>query len=88
MEIEYDPIKAISNLQKHRVSFAEAATALLDEQALAYEDGQAEGEPRWKLLGMSAQGRLLVVIYTVRGESLRLISARKATMKEVKGYAQ
>jgi uncharacterized DUF497 family protein len=88
MDFEFDPIKAAANLKKHGVSFAEAATALLDGQALAYEDGQADGEPRWVLLGLSAQGRLLFVIYTLRGERLRLISARKATRKEENGYAQ
>jgi len=65
-----------------------AATALLDEQALAYEDGDAQGEQRWKLLGLSAQGRLLLVVYTLRGERPRLISARKATKQEENGYAR
>lgn len=88
VDIEFDPAKADANYRKHGVSFAEAATALLDEQALAYEDGQAEGEARWKLLGMSAQGRLLTVVYTLRGENLRLISARKATAKEETGHVR
>ena len=54
---------------------------------LAYEDNDATGENRWVLLGMSHQARLLVVIYTVRGESIRLISARKPTTKEANNYA-
>jgi uncharacterized DUF497 family protein len=88
MEFEFDPEKAASNLIKHGVSFDEAATALLDELALAYEDDDSEEEPRWKLLGMSSFGALLMVIYTLRGETPRLISARPATKKEEAAYAK
>lgn len=57
-------------------------------RALAREDGLAEGEARWILLGMSARPRLLTVVYTLRGdERIRLISARKATRKEAEFYA-
>jgi uncharacterized protein len=88
MEIEWDPEKAASNLKKHGVSFEEAATALLDPMALAQEDTATEGEPRWVLLGMSAQLRLLSVVYTLRRQDrIRLIAARKATRKESKHYA-
>ena len=88
MEIEWDSEKAISNLQKHGVSFEEASTALLDPLALAQEDATSEGEPRWVLIGMSARARLLTVIYTLRRpERIRLISARKATRKEANYYA-
>ncbi|MBK1736099.1 hypothetical protein CKO15_12630 [Halorhodospira abdelmalekii] len=89
MDIEWDTDKAESNLAKHGVSFDEAATALLDPMALAQEDEDAQGEARWVLMGMSAQARLLVVVYTLRGsdERIRLISARKASRKEAKYYA-
>ncbi len=87
MKIEFDSRKATSNLKKHGVPFKEAASCLLDLNALAYEDNDATGENRWVLLGMSHQARLLVVIYTVRGESIRLISARKPTTKEANNYA-
>jgi len=86
MKIEYDNRKATSNLKKHGVSFDEAASCLLDSMALVYEDNHAENERRWVLLGMSDQARLLVVVYTLRGESVRLISARKPTTKEVMCY--
>lgn len=86
--IEYDPKKSASNARKHGVSFEEAATALLDPHALAQEDGRAEGEPRWVLLGLSATGRLLTVVYTLRGDNVRLISARRATAKEERSYAK
>lgn len=88
MGIEWDSDKADSNLKKHGVSFEEAATALLDPMALAQEDAVSEGESRWVLIGMSAQMRLLTVVYTLRRQDrVRLISARKATRKETKHYA-
>ena len=87
MNIQFDNRKATSNLRKHGVSFEEAATALLDANALVSEDGDAEGEQRFVLLGLSAQGRLLTVCYTLRGEAIRLISARPSTIKEVSYYA-
>jgi hypothetical protein len=88
MDIEWDSDKADSNLQKHGVSFEEAATALLDPMALAQEDAASEGEPRWVLIGMSAQMRLVTVIFALRHQDrVRLISARKATRKEAKYYA-
>ncbi|MEO7149802.1 MAG: BrnT family toxin [Rhodanobacteraceae bacterium] len=77
-----------ANARKHGVSFDEAATALLDPHALAQEDGTAEGEARWVLLGLSTAGRLLAVVYTLRGDNVRLISARRATTKEERTYAQ
>jgi hypothetical protein len=88
MDIEWDPDKAASNLTKHGVSFEEAATALLDPAALAQEDPVADQESRWVLIGMSAKARLLTVVYTLRPDDrIRLISARKATRKEVSYYA-
>lgn len=85
--IEFDPAKAMANALKHGVSFAEAATSLLDPHALAMEDA-SDGEPRWLLVGCSERGRLLTVSYTLRGQVPRLISARKATAREKAGYAK
>lgn len=59
---------------------------MFDEMALVREDSHAENESRWILLGMSDQARLLLVVYTLRGDSIRLISARKPTTKEVMCY--
>jgi len=88
MDLEWDSQKASSNLKKHGIGFDEAVSALLDPRALAQEDSDSEQEHRWVLIGMSAQGRLLTVIYTLREEErIRLISARKATRKEAEHYA-
>ena len=87
MEIEFDETKARANLKKHGVSFEEAATALFDDRALSMEDQYRKGESRWLLLGMSDLARVLMVVYTLRGHRIRLISARKASKREIKHYA-
>jgi uncharacterized DUF497 family protein len=87
MRIVFDPDKAVRNLKKHGIRFEEASSCLLDPQARVREDPDAEGEQRFVLLGMSETGRLLVVVYTLRGEDIRLISARKPTKREEKSYA-
>jgi uncharacterized DUF497 family protein len=84
--VEWDPAKAATNLKKHGVAFADAATALHDDYALTISD-DAHAEPRLVTLGMDATGKLLVVVYTLRGENLRLISARGATKAETRQYA-
>ena len=81
MGLEWDPKKAASNLRKHSIDFADAATVLSDERALTLRDEGSE-EERYITLGLDALGRVLVVVYTWRGEELRLISARKATPRE------
>jgi uncharacterized DUF497 family protein len=87
VDIEWDPVKAASNLKKHGISFEEASTVLLDPNALAQPD-TSRTEERWLLMGMSSEARLVTLVYTLRGEDrIRLISARKATRKEAKHYA-
>ncbi len=89
VKIDFDPKKAAGNLKKHGVSFDEASGCLLDPLALVRDDPDARGEARLLLLGLSHAGRLLTVCYTLRDEEvIRLISARKATKKEEKSYAQ
>lgn len=89
MTLEWDPIKAKANLWKHRVSFEEASTALLDplSKTAADVDHSVE-EQRFITFGMSARQRLLVVSYTERGKVIRLISARLATRGEQKIYEE
>tara|TARA_R110000772_G_scaffold47928_8_gene109355 strand:- start:1404 stop:1685 length:282 start_codon:yes stop_codon:yes gene_type:complete len=93
MQIEYDLDKAESNVRKHGISFEEAASALFDANALVREDIDSINESRWILLGMSEQGRLLTVVYTLKSlaslkeESIRIISARKASRRELRQYA-
>lgn len=82
---EWDPRKAAANFLKHGVRFSEAATVLFDELAVVVEETQAD-EQRFVALGESVAGRVLVVIYTWRGDRARLISSRKATPQERKAY--
>ncbi len=89
MQVEFDPNKAAANLKKHGVSLDEAAGSLFDPFALVREDEDAEGEVRFVLVGMSREDRLLTVCYTLREEEIiRLISARQATRREERQYAE
>jgi uncharacterized protein len=86
MLTEWDPGKARRNAQKHRVSFADAVACLEDEGALTMRDPLSDDEERWITMGLDALDRILVIVYTWRGEGLRLISARKATARERRRY--
>ena len=86
MEFEFDPAKARANLRKHRVSFADAEQALRDPAAVTIEDPDAEGEQRFVTLGIDTVGRVLVIAYTLRGDRIRLISARKASKGKARQY--
>jgi hypothetical protein len=84
-EFEWDPQKANANLQKHRISFVDAVSVFEDEWALTIEDNSLE-ELRLITIGSDAFGRILVVVYTYRGEAVRIISARRATPNERRQY--
>ena len=87
MEFEWDPDKADSNLQKHDVSFDEAATAFADPLSLTIPDPDHSGEEdRFVLLGETYHRRLIVVVFTERGERFRIISARLAARRERRSY--
>ena len=90
---EWDPRKAQANLLKHGVSFNEALTVFVDERALDGPDVlHSSAESRFRRLGKSTNGRLLMVAYTVRrggdDEAIRIISARRASRRERTAYAQ
>ena len=88
MGYEWDPRKARANLAKHGVDFADAALVLEDPLALTRHDPDAAGEERFVSLGADPRGRLLVVVWTPRGEQIRLISARRATAAERRHYKE
>lgn len=85
MEVEWDAGKARTNLRKHGVDFADAATALHDEMAITVPDDDPD-EERLVTLATDALGRHLVVVYTWREAGPRLISARRATPMERRQY--
>ena len=89
MKFEWDPRKAALNLAKHGVSFEEATTIFRDPlSATAADPDHSVGERRFITFGLSSEGKLLVVSHTGRGESIRIISARRATKQERKIYEE
>lgn len=86
MDFEFDPAKAAGNLRRHSVSFADAEGVFMDPLAMHRIDPDAEGEERLLAIGRGSAGHLLVVVYTLRGDSIRLISARRASAAEIRAY--
>lgn len=89
MKIEYDDEKTANNPLLHEgVTFEEAESVLYDPFALTREDSDTLGEQRFVSLGMGVKGRILVVVYTYREETIRLISAWKANQPQRNRYEQ
>ena len=89
LRFEWDAVKAATNRRKHGVSFEEARSVFLDEEALLIADPEhSESEDRFVLLGLSARIRVLVVVHAYRAgtDVIRLISARKADRDEQLTY--
>jgi len=85
VEFEWSPRKAAANLRKHGVSFEEAATAFEDELGAYYPDSLRPN--RFVLIGYSKKQRLLYVVHAeVKRDTIRIISARKATKREKAHY--
>lgn len=78
--------KACANHRRHGVDFADAVSIFADDAALTILDDFPD-EERYATIGMDALGRILVVVYTWRGERIRIISARQATRRERQQYA-
>ena len=86
MNFEWDEAKRRENLAKHRVEFADAVTSFEDDNTITLPDEESDAEDRFVMMAMDALGRILVIVYTWRGDTIRLISARKATPRERKNY--
>jgi uncharacterized protein len=87
IDFEWDDDKAVNNQQKYGVSFEEALTVFDDPLYLEdYDEAHSEREDRFKIIGESAEGRLLIVIYVERTDRIRIISARLATNYERRYY--
>ena len=85
MEFEWDERKAGTNIRRHKIDFADATTVFEDLRAVTVAD-EASDEERYATIGLDALGRELVVIYALRGERIRIISARRATQREREEY--
>lgn len=89
MQFEWDDEKAAANLRKHDVSFSEAESVFGDSLARIFEDEEHSfNEKRNAIFGHSDLDRLLIVVFTERDDDrIRIISARLATPKESRRYA-
>ena len=89
INFEWDSTKAEINIKKHGISFEEAATVFYDEYAIQFFDEKhADIEERFLMLGMSNHLNVLIVCHCERddGNTIRIISSRKATKNEAKHY--
>lgn len=87
MAYQWDNDKAATNLSKHGIDFADAVSVFTDDLAVTVSEERFD-EERFITIGIDALGRVLVVVYTWRGNEIRLISARKATRSERKQYEE
>jgi uncharacterized DUF497 family protein len=86
---EWDQRKDSANRRKHGVGFAEASTVFDDPLSIAIPDPDHDiDEERFVIVGMSSKRSLLIVVHTIRGERIRLISARSATKHEKRNYEE
>jgi len=84
---DWDEAKAVVNLKKHRISFLEAKTIFTDPFLLTIlDEDHLVTEQRLISIGISAGGRILLVVHTDRNEVIRIISGRRATKAEVRTY--
>jgi len=89
MQFEWDAEKSRRNQDKHGVSFTEAATVLADPLAVTYADpAHSSLEDRYLTFGLSVTGTAVVVVHTSRGDTIRIISARRMTSRERREYEQ
>ena len=89
IRFEWDAAKANSNKKKHGISFEEAQSVFYDEFAVQFfDEDNSQSEDRFLMLGFSDEARLLIVCHCERnhGNTIRIISARKATTTEVQYY--
>lgn len=89
IRFEWDPIKALENLQKHDVALEESATVFRDDLSMTVPDpDHSTAEDRFITIGLSSRNRLLMVAHTERGDAIRIISARELTHRERRQYEE
>lgn len=87
VRIEWDRDKAEGNLKKHGVSFQEASTVFADFHSITIEDSEHSiSEQRYWTIGVTSQGRLIIVTHTDANDVIGIISARLATARERRKY--
>lgn len=89
LEFEWHEKKADANRRKHGISFEEATGAFDDPSSLTIPDpAHSREEDRFVLIGRTATGEIVVVVHALRGENVRLVSARRATARERSNYEE
>jgi len=87
MRFSWDLSKDLLNQRDHGITFQEATTVFGDSLAVTVSDpDHSVGEERFITIGQSSSGRLLVVCHIEQGDTIRIISARRATAHERKDY--
>lgn len=88
-EFQWDDAKARRNARRHGVRFLEAATVFADPLArTTFDPVHSDFEDRYVITGRSNRGRVLVVVYTERRRTIRIITAHRATRRERRSYEQ
>ena len=87
-DYQWDPEKADLNYKKHGIDFADAVGVFEDAWALTIRQEIVKNEQRFASLGTDFLGRIVIVVYTYRGDDIRLNSARTATKQERNVYEQ
>ena len=87
MAYQWNREKAATNLRKHGIDFADAVSVFADDLAITITDDRFD-EERFVIIGMDAMGRVLVVVFTLRDDEIRLISARQSTRTERRQYEE
>jgi uncharacterized DUF497 family protein len=88
MNYQWDPEKADLNYRKHEIDFADAVGVFEDDWALTSKQEIVKNEQRFASIGTDFLGRIIIVVYTYRGDDIRLISARPAIKSERNAYEQ
>jgi len=88
VRVTWDTNKAEINFKKHGIRFSDAEMVLYDSFAMTLEEHIVLNEQRYVTVGSDAVGRIITVVYSYRKDTIRLISARKATPKERKQYEE
>ena len=86
INFEWDEKKAVSNLQKHNISFPKACEIFFDPFLLSLETEYIQKEERDRIIGLTLDWQLLLVVYLLKEDSIRIISARPTTSTERKQY--
>ena len=89
VEFEWDDLKEIRNITSHSVDFTEADETFEDRHGFVQFDARhSKVEDRFFILGKTRKGRLLMTVFTQRGSKVRIISSRRASRREARGYEE